>query len=85
MAELLQGTVSDAGGPVAQAAVSLLGGPGPLPDIAALTDADGGFRLGVPAAGRYTVVCTAPDGRSARREVTVHAGRGGQVDVELPG
>lgn len=85
MAELVDGTVSDSSGPVAGAAVSLLSGSVPLPDIAALTSASGTFRMGVPAPGDYTVVCTAPDGRSVRRDFKVRQGAGAQVYVQLPG
>lgn len=83
MPELVRGTVRDRHGPVASARVALLGGPVPLPDVAALTAADGTFLTGVPAPGRYTLRCTLPDGRSRDVDVDVRAGQGAQVEVEV--
>lgn len=83
MPELVTGTVRDRHGPVGGASVALTGGPVPLPDVAALTADDGTFVTGVPVPGRYTVVCTLPDGRSRRVDVDVPAGGGAQVDVEV--
>jgi Carboxypeptidase regulatory-like domain len=48
-----------AGEPVPQARVFVARGPVPVPDIAALTDAEGRFALSLPAAGTYELACAA--------------------------
>jgi Carboxypeptidase regulatory-like domain len=42
-----------------QARVFIARGPVPVPDIAALTDADGRFILSLPAPGTYELACVA--------------------------
>ncbi|MEW2413145.1 carboxypeptidase regulatory-like domain-containing protein [Streptomyces sp. NPDC046866] len=80
----LGGVVLDAhGDPVAGAAVALAGGPGPYPDVAALTGADGRFSFAVSTAGVYTVQCRAPDGRTARGPAEAGAGAGAPVVLRL--
>ncbi|KOG42823.1 carboxypeptidase-like regulatory domain-containing protein [Streptomyces resistomycificus] len=49
------------GTPVAGATVHLADGPGPFPDVAALTGEDGRFSFAVPVKGVYTLMCRAPD------------------------
>lgn len=83
MPELVTVTVRDRHGPVGGASVALTGGPVPLPDVAALTEADGTFVTGVPVPGRYRIVCTLPDGRSRGVDVDVTTGSGAHVDVEV--
>jgi hypothetical protein len=46
--------------PVAGASVMFSGGPGPLPDIAQLSDARGAFALAAPAKGVYRLLVKAP-------------------------
>ena len=59
---VISGVVLDsAGNPLADARVYFVEGPGPLPDIAALTDAQGRFQLSAPGSGLY-VVAVAADG-----------------------
>ena len=59
-ATVLAGRVLDpAGHPVAHARVLVLAGPGPVPDIAQLTAADGRFALPAPRAGRYRLAAHA--------------------------
>ncbi|MGW5737704.1 carboxypeptidase-like regulatory domain-containing protein, partial [Streptomyces sp. NPDC055261] len=54
----ITGTVRDASGaPVPGAHVLFTQGPQPLPDIAAVTDAEGRFSLIAPTAGQYTLTC----------------------------
>lgn len=66
----LSGRVVDAlGGPVAAAAVMVAGGTAPTPEIAIRTDAEGRFRLALPA-GTFRVVAHAADGRRGEIEVT---------------
>jgi hypothetical protein len=57
---LIRGTVRDQAGAAVEAArVLLVDGPGPFPDLAALTDSQGRFTLSVATAGRYVVQCHA--------------------------
>ncbi|MGW1767229.1 carboxypeptidase-like regulatory domain-containing protein [Streptomyces sp. NPDC002073] len=80
----ITGTVLDAhGDPVPGVAVAIADGPGPFPDIAALTGADGRFSLSVSTEGVYTVQGTAADGRSARASVEVSAGGTPPASAEL--
>lgn len=56
MTLLLHLTVAGAGGaPVAGATVCIAAAPVPVPDVAAVTGADGRCTLAVPAPGRYRV------------------------------
>ena len=62
---VISGVVLDSeGDPVAEARVYFVEGPGPLPDIAALTDGDGHFQVYAPRSGRYglAVAADGPDG-----------------------
>ena len=53
---IIFGVVRDRiGNPVLQARVAFATGPVPLPDIAALTDANGAFTLSAPAPGEYVL------------------------------
>lgn len=79
----IRGRVRDPEGqPIRAARVYLLSGPGPFPDIAALTRDDGSFSLAVREAGAYDVgaraqgfapgsarVVVAPGARDATAEV----------------
>lgn len=70
----ISGAVLDAhGDPVPGVAVAIADGPGPFPDVAALTGADGRFSFSVSAAGVYTVRGTAADGRRSQSSVEVGA------------
>ncbi len=76
-ARTLHGTVVDtAGRAVAGARVHLVAAPGPVPDIAALTGADGRFTLAAERPGRYEIACDADARGSARATVEVGAGGG---------
>ena len=82
-AATLSGIVLDAAGkPVAGARVYLVGAPGPVPDMAALTGDDGRFVLGAARAGRYEVACRGDAGGSASASVEVGA-LGAQVELRL--
>jgi carboxypeptidase family protein len=70
-----------AGDPVPQARVYLAGGPVPLPDIAALTDAEGRFAMTLPAAGTYELACTAEG--LAPASTTVEAAGEQELRLEL--
>lgn|GEM_PF-1860939 len=53
---VISGTVLSAGGqPVALARVYVLAAPGPVPDVALLTDADGRFEIGTLQPGAYEI------------------------------
>ena len=55
----ISGRVVDARGKgVAAARVMVTAGPGPIPDMAMLTDADGGFVIGASRSGSYTIAAT---------------------------
>jgi hypothetical protein len=76
---LIHGTVVDpGGGPVEWASVWLAAGPQPTPDIAALTDATGGFTLTAPGPGIYRIGCRAEGYEPVEVEVDV-----GTADVEV--
>ena len=47
--------------PVEWASVLFIDGPTPLPDVAAMTDENGGFTLTAPVAGSYRILCRVPD------------------------
>ena len=54
---IINGTVTDPSGhPVVGAIVLIASSPVPVPDIAALTGADGAFSIAVPAPGAYRLV-----------------------------
>lgn len=54
---IINGTVTDPSGrPVVGATVLIASSPIPVPDIAALTGADGAFSIAVPAPGAYRLV-----------------------------
>ncbi len=77
----ISGTVVDAAGrPVAQARVYSVTAPGPMPDIAALTDREGRFTLAAPLPGRYEIGCTS----DAHGSATVAAAVGDEaVQMEI--
>jgi hypothetical protein len=73
----VSGTVLDAAGqPVAQARVYFASAPGPVPDVAALTGADGRFELAARGRGVYEVACSTDTQGSAQVRVELGAGRG---------
>ena len=81
---LVSGTVRDArGGPVEGARVYFASGPAPLPDIAALTGADGAFTLSAPAPGSYEVECAAEGESTQRATVEVSQAEDATLDFRL--
>lgn len=59
-AVIIQGVVQTGDGEaVAGARIYFISGPGPLPDIAALTGNDGTFILSVPTTGEYVIGASA--------------------------
>ena len=93
LSSLITGRVTDgAGRPVAEAAVSFVAAPGPVPDIAAVTGADGRFALRAPMPGEYVVAATGPGELTGRVTVVVGAaeapgsgptGSPSEVEVEI--
>jgi protocatechuate 3,4-dioxygenase beta subunit len=66
-ARTIAGTVIDATGePVADARVYITSAPGSVPDVAALTGADGRFRLTAPQPGSYQIDASSDAGGSGR-------------------
>lgn len=81
---LIIGVVEDVNGrPVPDATVYFIAGPGPYPDIAALSAADGSFTLSVRDEGVYTLQCTAPDSRVAETPVTARSDRPTRVRLRI--
>jgi len=79
---LISGIVRSADGqPVAGARVFFASGPGPFPDIAALTDGQGRFALSAPSPGTYEIECAASGFATTRTTTT--ALKDGQVNLEI--
>ena len=76
------GKVTDGlGNPVGNARVYVTDAPGPMPDVAALTDGDGTFAMPAPVAGDYTIECSAEG--SAATSVTVSVGHGEPATADI--
>ena len=72
---MITGTVRDLKGrAVAGARISFVESPIPLPDIAALTAANGTFSLTAPVAGTYCIACHADGFASQSCTITVDVG-----------
>jgi uncharacterized GH25 family protein len=68
----IRGQVLDSGGhPVAGARVFFLRGPGPLPEIAALSDAQGRFALATSRPGAFSIGVATDAQGSGEAEVVV--------------
>jgi protocatechuate 3,4-dioxygenase beta subunit len=73
-ASTICGTVVDASGnPVMGARVYVVTAPGAVPDVAALTGADGRFTLSAARPGTYEIACQADARGSAAATVEVGA------------
>jgi len=76
---LIRGTVHDqAGKPVPAARVWIAAAPVPVPEIASLTDDDGGFLIAVPTPGPYEIAATA-DGFASERKLVDVSNEGADV------
>ena len=83
-ARTINGTVLDATGvPVAQARVYITRAPGPVPDVAALSGADGRFTIAAAHAGVYEIACSTDTQGSAAATVQVGAKAGAAVELRL--
>jgi len=81
---VIRGVVVDAGGRlVAGARVSFRSGPGPLPDIAALTARDGSFAVTAPAAGTYELAAFGDEGAAGTATITLAQGETATVTLRL--
>lgn len=79
---VISGVVRDPDGePVPEGRVYFTGGPGPLPDIAAVTGPDGHFALSTPGPGAYEIEASAEGYAPAK--ATVDAPEAGEAEVEL--
>ena len=72
-----------AGEQVVQARVFIARGPVPVPDIAALTDAEGRFTLSFPVQGSYEVACVAEEYAPSSTTIEVTDDRNLQVELRL--
>ena len=66
------------GRPIENARVFIAEAPAPVPDIAAVTGADGRFELEAEASGTYVVGCATEAGETSSERVTA-----GENDVEI--
>jgi Carboxypeptidase regulatory-like domain len=81
---LVRGTVKDGTGrPVEGAHVYFLGGPATFPDVAALTDARGGFVLAAPFPGSYRLGCRAEGFAVADRLVVAQTESPSPLEIVL--
>ena len=81
---VVSGVVRDASGaPVEGARVMFADGPGPMPDVAALTDAQGAFTLSAPVAGRYRIQCVVEGRSPVDVAVTLAAGDLQRIEVTV--
>ena len=81
----IRGTVTGPdGAKIAEASVYFLEGPVPLPDIAQLTDGEGGFQLTAPVPGTYRIGVRAPGFEPAEVTVEVRGEPEVRVEVRLP-
>lgn len=65
MDRVIRGIVRSAGAPVPFARVMVEMGPGPMPDIAILSGADGRFAVDTPFRGPYALMISADEYRPA--------------------
>ena len=71
------------GNPVPQARVAFAVGPVPLPDIAALTDADGAFTLSVPVIGEYVIEVFSEEFDTKKVKIPVESNHEKHIDISL--
>ena len=84
-ARTISGTVLDAtGAPVAQARVYIPRAPGPVPDVATLSGADGRFTIAAAHSGVYEIACSTDTQGSAAASVQMGAKGHAVVELRLP-
>jgi hypothetical protein len=80
---VIVGVVRDeAAAPVKDVRVYFTHAPVAIPDVAALTGADGKFMLGAPVDGSYTIECAAEGFDTVRRTVVITE-RDEEVEINL--
>ena len=81
---IVAGVVRGPGGePVPQARVFVARGPVPVPDIAALTDAEGRFTITVPAPGTYELAFAAEGYQPLSATVEVTGEQESRLELRL--
>lgn len=75
--------LSPRGQPVAEARIYFTASPVAMPDIALLTDVSGRFSLSVPAAGSYTIGCSAEGYAPATATVKVGDKQTEVIEIRL--
>lgn len=70
--------------PLADAAVSIVRGPSPAPDIAAVTDSSGNFVFDNLTEGTWRVRALGPEGESGEAEVFVGETAQAECTIEVP-
>lgn len=83
--EILGRVTDSEGEPVRDAVVLILSGTASHPDIAALTDEQGKYRLTGLAPGTYRVGVNAADRPPSSAEVLLNSEEGAQLDFSLLG
>lgn len=81
---LISGTVrGPAGEPVSGARCFFIEGPVAFPEIAAITDENGGYSLTAPARGKWVVSCAADEFSEKTATVHVSGGKSARLDFQL--
>ena len=81
---VVAGRARTAGGSaIAGARIYFIAAPGPVPDIAALSDDTGAFSLSVPYLGLYTIGCSAEGYVSETIEVPVIGSSGTSIEFVM--
>lgn len=75
--------IDAAGAPVSGASVTVADSPQPVSDIAALTSADGRFRLGRLPPGPYKIAVHTAGRAAATADVLVAAGQQANVEIRV--
>jgi hypothetical protein len=69
--------------PVGGASVMFSSGPGPLPDIAQVTDAQGAFALAAPTKGAYRLLIKAPGFAAVERIIELTDDAASPIEVSV--
>jgi Carboxypeptidase regulatory-like domain len=76
---------ADSGEPIADAAITVVRGAGPAPDIAPMTDSAGGFALDELPAGDWLLRAHAPGGETGEATARVAGGFVTDIVIEVAG